>query len=137
VVAPRNVPTTKAPLKDKGELGNGVTIKVSKIESVKGVARGPGEVAGPALRISIHVDNESRKTIPMNLALVNVYYGKGRLPASPLSAPGAAPLSNPIPPSKSDTGKYVFGVPKDQRSNLQVEFSYTTEAPTVLFSGSV
>jgi len=64
-----------------------------------------------------------------------VYYGKDKTPASTLSGPGLSPLAKPIPAGKSASGSYVFSVPQDERDPLTVEFSYTTDAPTVIFSG--
>ncbi len=136
VVPTQTQKTTSAPLDEKGELGNGVIVEVTKIEDVKGEAEGPGEVAGPAIRVTVTVKNTTEKAISMDLALVNVYYGKAKTPASVLSGPGAAPLAKPIEPGKSDSGAYVFSVPKDGRNPLSVEFSYTTDAPTVIFSGT-
>ncbi|MBM7798520.1 hypothetical protein JOE57_001441 [Microlunatus panaciterrae] len=130
-------PTRRAPLGKTGDLGNGVTVTVSKVESVKGQAHGPGEIAGPALRISITVDNKTKKAVPMELALVNLYYGSDRTPAGPLSGPGADPLSKPVAAGKASTGTYVFAVPKDQRGAIEVEFTYTTAAPKVVFRGAV
>jgi hypothetical protein len=128
--------TTKAPIDKKGDLGNGVEVRVNRIENVQGEAQGPGEVAGPALRVSITVKNNTSKAVSMELALANLYYGKEATPASPLSGPGADPLTRAIPAGKSATGRYVFGVPKDERDQIQVEFSYTTKAPTVIFTGA-
>jgi hypothetical protein len=117
-------------------LGNGVSVQVTKIESVKGEAQGPGEIAGPAVRVTVTVTNGTDKEVPMDLALVNLYYGKDKTPASTLSGPGLSPLSAPIPAGEKDSGSYVFSVPEGQRDPLTVEFSYTTDAPTVIFSGT-
>jgi hypothetical protein len=118
-------------------LGNGVIVRVSDIEKVEGQAHGPGEVGGPALRISIEVRNSSGKDIPMELALANLYYGPDTSPASPLSGPGARPFPRTIASGKSATARYVFGVPERGRSPLVVEFSYTTDEPTVIFEGDL
>lgn len=136
VVPTQATKTTTVPLDKKGTLGGGVVASVSKVESVKGVAKGPGEVAGPAVRVTVSVHNGSSKPISMNLALVNLYYGKDKTPASPLSGPKVSPLSAPIAPGKTDSGRYVFSVPSNERDLLSVEFSYTTEAPTVIFKGT-
>ena len=128
--------TNKVPLEDKAEVGRNVLVKVTKFESVKGKAEGPGEIAGPALRITVSVTNGSSEEIPMDNALVNLYYGKKQTPASILSGPGAKPLSKPVRAGGSASGRYVFNVPADQQGQLSVEFSYTTDEPTVVFSGS-
>jgi hypothetical protein len=135
VVPTKATASKTAPLDSEASLGNGVSVRVAKIESVKGVAQGPGEIAGPAVRVTVEVTNGTDKEVPMDLALVNVYYGKDKTPASTLSGPGLSPLAKPIPAGKSASGSYVFSVPQDERDPLTVEFSYTTDAPTVIFSG--
>jgi hypothetical protein len=126
--------TTSASLDEAAESGQGVSVEVTKIEQVEGKANGPGEVAGPAVRLTVQVANGSPKQLSMELALVNVYYGKARTPAASLSGPGADPLAGSIDPGESASGRYVFGVPKSKQDELTVEFSYTTDAPTVIFS---
>ncbi|HET9648797.1 MAG TPA: hypothetical protein VFP34_11255 [Microlunatus sp.] len=135
VVPTKATASTTAPLDQTASLGNGVSVRVAKVESVKGEAQGPGEIAGPAVRVTVEVANGTDKEVPMDLALVNLYYGEDKTPASTLSGPGVAPLSAPIAVGKTDSGTYVFSVPESQRGALTVEFSYTTDAPTVIFRG--
>lgn len=135
VVPTQPTTTTTAPIDGTVAPQQGVEVAVAKIESVKGDAQGPGEIAGPAVRVSIEVSNGSDKEVSMDLALVNVYFGKDKTPASTLSGPGASPLSGRIAAGDAATGAYVFSVPEDQRDHLTVEFSYSTEVPTVIFSG--
>ena len=136
VVPTKSVETTTVPLDKKAKSGKDITVSVVKFEDVKGKAQGPGEIAGPALRVTVEVVNGSTERLPMDLALVNLYYGKDKTPASGLSGPGAKPLTKPVGAGASATGRYVFGVPKNEQKRLTVEFSYTTDAPTVVFSGS-
>lgn len=137
VVPTRSVPSTRAPLRQKGDLGNGVTVQVSDIQQVDGEAQGPGEVAGPALRVSVEVQNGTDNEISMELALANLYYGPDRTPASSLSGPGVRSFPAAIAAGKSASARYVFGVPKQRRNPLAVEFSYTVDAPTVIFEGNL
>ena len=113
----------------------GLTASITEVEAVKGQARGIGEVAGPALRFTVKVTNTGSKPVDLNLALVNVYYGAKKTPASQLSGPGMSPLPQKVK-SGSASGRYVFGVPEDERGNVLVEFSYDVKAPTVIFRGS-
>ena len=114
-----------------------MSVRVSNIQQVDGEAQGPGEVAGPALRVSIEVQNSTDNEISMELALANLYYGTDRTPASALSGPGVRPFPETIESDKAATAQYVFGVPKQSRNPLAVEFSYTVEAPTVIFEGNL
>ena len=51
------------------------------------------------------------------------------------SGPGAVPLPQSVAPGKSATGKYVFRVPPEERDHVRVDFTYTLEAPKVIFTG--
>ncbi|HSK33029.1 MAG TPA: hypothetical protein VK903_06055 [Propionicimonas sp.] len=138
---PTVVPTAKATsvktgLDDKAQTSPGVTARVVRVESVSGVAQGPGEIAGPALRVTIDVKNDSNKAIRTELGLINLYYGKARTPAGPLSGPGVAAFPEQIPAGGTGTGTSVFNVPLDERDRIEVEFSYSTDAAVVIFSGS-
>jgi hypothetical protein len=110
---------------------------VSRIESVDGEAQGPGEIAGPALRVNIVVENTSGEDVAMDLALTNLYYGKERTPASTLSGPGARPLPGSLAAGGKASGRYVFGVPARGRNPLVVEFSLRADRPTILFEGNL
>ena len=112
-----------------------VTASISKVESVKGQARGIGEIAGPAVRFTVKLTNTGSKPVDLNLALVNVYYGPQKTPASQLSGPGSVPLPQTLK-SGVATGRYVFGIPRDHRGKIRVEFSYDARQPTVIFRGS-
>jgi hypothetical protein len=126
----------KTGIDGKVETTPGVTASVKSVESVKGEARGPGEIAGPALRVTVNVKNGSDKSIRTELGLINVYYGKDRTPAGTLSGPGVVPFPAEIPAGGSGTGTSVFTVPSGSRSQIEVEFSYSTDAPVVIFSGA-
>jgi hypothetical protein len=136
-VVPTRQPTSvETGLDGKVETTPGVTASVKSVEAVKGVAHGPGEIAGPALRVTVSVKNGSDKSIRTELGLINVYYGKDRTPAGTLSGPGAEPFPGEIPAGGSGTGTAVFSVPSGSRGHIEVEFSYSTDAPVVIFSGA-
>lgn len=135
VVPTRSMTSTRAPLRQKADLDQGVVVRVSKIETVAGKAQGPGEVAGPALRVSIEVENTSGEDVAMDLALTNLYYGVDRTPASALSGPGVSPLPGSVASGDRASGQFVFGVPAKGRNPLVVEFSLRADAPTILFEG--
>jgi hypothetical protein len=119
------------------DLRNGVTVTVTKVESVKGVGHGPGERSGPAVRLTVSVRNDTRKALNLDLALLNVYFGADLSPASPVSGPGARVLPAELAAGDATTGRYVFSVPRDEQDHLRVDFTYTTEAPKAIFTGGV
>ncbi len=128
--------TVKTGLDSQAETSPGVTASVVSVEAVSGEARGPGEVAGPAIRVTIDVKNGSGKAIRTELGLINVYYGKDSSPAGMLSGPGTVPFPDQIPPGGSGRGTSVFNVPVADRGLIEIEFSYSTDAAIVIFKGS-
>ena len=130
---PKPIP---AKITDKVVLDNGVAVEVADIESVKGEARGVGEVAGPALRFTIRVNNQSKKTIDLDLAIVNAYFGRQDDPAIALAGPGGSPLPQKLKAGGTATGKYVFKVPVKERDRVRVDFGYTVDQSTVIFRGA-
>jgi len=61
-VEPTRKPSSvKTGLDNKVETSPGVTARVKSVEAVKGEARGPGEIAGPALRVTIAITNNGRR----------------------------------------------------------------------------
>jgi hypothetical protein len=137
VVPTRSTASTRAPLREKADVDDGIAVRVSRIQTVDGEAQGPGEVAGPALRVSVEVENTSGEDVAMDLALTNLYYGKDRTPASTLSGPGASPLPGTLAAGQKASGRYVFGVPARGRNPLVVEFSLRADRPTILFEGNL
>jgi hypothetical protein len=136
-VPTRSTTSTRAPLREKADVDDGIAVRVSRIESVDGEAQGPGEIAGPALRVSVEVENTSGEDVAMDLALTNLYYGKDRMPASTLSGPGSRPLPGSLAAGDKASGRYVFGVPARGRNPLVVEFSLRADRPTILFEGNL
>ena len=123
------------PLGEPADLDNGVTVTITRVESVKGVGRGIGERSGPALRFTVSVNNDTAKALSLDLGLLNVYFGAEASPASPLSGPGARALPSSVKAGQTGTGTYVFGVPTNQRGKIRVDFTYTTAAPKAIFTG--
>ncbi len=136
VVSPKPEVTQTVRVKDRTEPEPGIVARVVRIQPVKGTAQGPGEVAGPALRVALELSNNSSSKISLDAVVVNLYYGSKSSPASPLSGPGAKPFSGTVGPGSKATGTYVFNVPTDQRKQIKIEFRYSAEAPVTVFEGS-
>jgi hypothetical protein len=129
-------PTVTSSIGATAQTGGGVTARVDRITAVQGEARGPGEVAGPALRVTLEVANGSSKPIDLSTVVVNLYYGKNSKPATALSGPDLQPFSGDLAAGARATGSYVFNVPTSQRDLVRVEFRYSTEAATAIFEGA-
>jgi hypothetical protein len=123
-------------LRAPAELGNGVVVGVSRVEAVRGEAQGPGETAGPALRFTLRVANQSQERVDLSATAVTAYSGADDEPAGDLSGPDAEPFSGTLAAGESARGVYVFQVPPDQRDRVRLDFSYGAEAPRAVFRGA-
>jgi hypothetical protein len=131
------VKTKKAVALDTtGDFGTGLTVRLSRIAPVKGTANVPGEIAGPAIKLTVVARNRADRAVDLNSVVVFVSFGRKRTPASELSD-GARPLKGSVAPDDSRTGTYIYTVPEDEREQVRVEISYSSEAPTVAFEGRV
>lgn len=124
------------PLDESNEPAPGLEIALSKIEAVDGEASVPGEIAGPALQITISATNSADAEAPTATAIMNVYYGPERLPANILVSP-REDLPQFVPPGETVTGVYAFSVPVDQRDQILIELDLALDLPVVLFEGAV
>jgi hypothetical protein len=124
-------------LQETAAVGDGVTVAVAAIESFQGQATGPGNVNGPALRVTLRITNGTGGDIALDGVAVNVAYGDSVTPASPLDDPSRAPFSGSVAPGKSAEGAYVFSVPSGAADPAVVEVGYRPGAPLVVFVGPV
>lgn len=115
---------------------SGVTARLEAVEAVEGEAQGPGEVAGPAVRVTVAVTNGTDEPLDLGTSVVNVYGGADRVPGEPLSGPGVDVLAGSLAPGETVTGTYVFGLDADLRDPLQVTVSHDPTVTTVLFEGT-
>lgn len=133
-----SVPQTTAPsrpLTSPADFGGRVTARIVSIKAIDGVAHGPGEIAGPALAVTLQVDNGSAR--PIDLAGVGVTLtDSAGDPASSLAGDPSSPLTGTVAAGGNAAGTYVFTVGADRRRPITLALSYSTEAPTVVFSGN-
>jgi hypothetical protein len=118
-------------------VGNGVVATVPSIESFEGAADGPGNIAGPALRITVRIENGTAEAVSLDGVAVNLYTGDDRAPASPLEDPSRAPFTGTVAPGDSAEAVYVFSVATDARDVVTLEVGYQAGAPLLLFTGPV
>jgi hypothetical protein len=123
-------------LTDTADFGGQVTARFTSVEAVQAAARLPGEVSGPAVRVSIEIDNGSADTIGVDTVTVTMTDAAGN-PASSITADDATPFNGVVLPGEAANGTYLFTVPADQRNPVTVTVSYSTAAPTLVFTGQV
>ncbi|MGK5114686.1 MULTISPECIES: hypothetical protein [unclassified Geodermatophilus] len=123
-------------LDEPAAVGNGIVARIAGLEAVDGTAVGPGNIAGPALRITVSIENGTEEPVSLGGVAVNASYGADRTPASPLEDEAQRAFTGLLEPGESADGVYVFSVPADARDRVTVEVGYQAGAPLLLFTGS-
>ena len=132
------LPPTMAAVRmdQQAAVGNGITAEVVALEAVQGTGQGPGNIAGPALRVTVRIVNGTAGPVSLDGVAVDLAHGTELVPASPLDDPSAAPFSGTVEASQSAEGVYVFSVPADDRDLVSLSVGYQAGAPFLLFTGS-
>jgi len=128
---------TPLEITEPGAIDADLTAHISRVEEVEGTARGPGEVAGSALRVTVTVTNNSPEEVSLRTAVVSGYFGADRTPAPELREPGGRPLSATVGANTAVDGVYVFVVPEGQRNNVTIMVDYSVDVVPLVFQGDV
>lgn len=116
---------------------DGMRVALTKIESVTGEAVQPGEIAGPAVRVTVSVTNGTDAEFNTSALVVNAYVGKDRTPAGSVVAPGGVPFIGRLAPGESTYGVYLFSIAESERSDVTITVDYSTKSAMVVFRGRV
>lgn len=133
------VPVTTAPavgLTDTAEFGGQVSARIAGVTAVQATATLPGEVSGPAVAVNLEITNGSAQAIGLDSVTVTLTDAAGN-PAGSMAADPSAPLSGVLDAGATKAGTYVFTVPADQRNPVTVTVTYSSGAPTLVFTGQV
>jgi len=121
-------------LKAEATSAPGVTARLARIDSVQATASLPGEIGGPALAITVKVQNQTGKKLDLALGVVNAYYGPERTPAVSVASDGEVPFPASVADGESAKGVYVFQIPEEARP-VRVELDLGNGADVVVFKG--
>ncbi len=115
---------------------DGVRAEVVALAAVDGSGTGPGNVAGPALRVTVQLTGGTGGPVALDLVSVTLTHGADQTPASPLDDPSADPFTGSLEPGTTAEGTYVFTVPEDDRDLVTLSVGYRADASTLVFNGS-
>ena len=124
----------KTRLESPASPAEGLTVRLGGVKAIEAKAQGPGEVAGPAVAVTIEIENKGSKAFDTGLLSVNLDDAKGR-PGSGMMAKPAKWITGSVEPDAKVSGVYVFTVPKANRDPITVSVSLNPGMPTVLFTG--
>jgi len=116
---------------------SGVSVRLSAIEGIQGVAEGPGNVNGPAVRVTVVLTNGSATELDLDGVSVNLTHGDDLTPGSPLEDASQDLFSGSLAPGGESTGVYVFSVPAGDRERVDVSVGVAPGASYAVFSGPV
>jgi hypothetical protein len=115
----------------------GVTAALAAVQPIEARATGRGNVAGPALLVSVRLTNGGGTPLDLAGVTVNLSSGADRTPGSPVEDARRAPLGGILEPGASAEGTYAFSVPVEGRDVVTVEVAPRPGAPIAVFSGPV
>ncbi|WP_175499341.1 hypothetical protein [Cellulomonas marina] len=110
----------------------GVQVVVDSADRVEATARGPGEVAGPALAVTLTVTNATASAVVLDDVVLNLYGADGVPGSQNLGDDRSAPLAGELAPGASATGTYVLTLPQVTGDSYVLSVSVTPTSPVVL-----
>ncbi|WP_247042131.1 hypothetical protein [Arthrobacter rhizosphaerae] len=113
----------------------GILTKVLSIESVQGEARIPGEIAAPAIRVTLQFTNHTQSSVDMTRTVVIAEYGPDSVPAEELGG-GASDFPTEIAPGQSASAVFIFAVPVEQRNGVRFLVDHKLDLPVVVIEGA-
>lgn len=116
---------------------SGTVVSLHRLEAVDGIAAAGGETSGPAIRVTVGIDNTTSKPIDLGYVVVNAYTGKDRAPAGTVMQPGGDPFEGSLASGKSATGVYLFSIVPKDRKDVTITVDYGVGEPVVVFEGDL
>lgn len=113
---------------------SGPTVSLDAVERVEAQASGPGEVAGPALALTVTVTNGAGGPLTLDDVVVNLYGQEGAPGSLFVSDPRMQPLTGELAPGDRATGTYVLSLPPTDDGQLIVSVAVGADVPTPLFT---
>jgi Telomeric repeat-binding factor 2. len=117
-----------------GDGSAGVTVTIPGIRSTTAQATGPGEVSGPALVVTVSVENTMSEPVDLSLVAVNMTDSAGN-PGEGMIGEPAQWLEGTLEPGGSTEGIYVFAIDRDARAPITVTVSLGASIVTAQFVG--
>lgn len=113
--------------------GTGVGVALSGIEATTTEAELPGEVAGPGVKVTVTVTNDSAAAVDLGNVVVDLQDSAGT-PAIPMTV-GASPFTGSVASGATATATYVFSVPSSYTNPATITVTYAAGAPVAVFTG--
>ena len=115
-------------------LPTGIVVTVTSISTTSLIARTPGEYAGPAVVVEVHVANESSSPQDLDSAVVSLIAEDGEVGIATWASP-YAPLQGEVASGESAEGTYVFMLDPAPDRAVTVSVNPSAGEPLAVFTG--
>lgn len=110
-------------LDEPAEVGGGVAARIDDVESLDVRAETPGEIAGPAVAVTVTIENNGEDAIDVSAAMVSLLGAEGTL-GQPTTSDPYDPFGGVIEAGETGQAVYVFLLPDDAQSAFDVSVQY-------------
>ncbi|MFT3798206.1 hypothetical protein [Microbacterium sp.] len=115
-----------------------LTARISEVTSFEAEdSEEPGQLAGPAVSVTIEVTNASGKAVDLAGASLNLDFGDAHTPAPAIGDPVATGLPATVADGATVTGTYSFSLPLDVREQVRVILDLVSGESQVIFLGKL
>jgi len=121
-------------LDDEADFGTGVTAVLLDVAKVEAEARGPGEVVGPGLAVTVRITNDSGGEISLDEVVVDLYAADGSPSTISFGDERTSEFSGALAAGTSAEATYVARV-ANSSGEITVTVSYEPGNPAVSFVG--
>lgn len=127
---------TRAPvaLTARAAFGDGVRLRLVDRADVTGKATRPGEVSGPALRLTLGLTNDTGRALSVDDAVVAVTDSRG-VPLTPL-ADSTTAFRGTLAAGRTATGRYVFTLADGRHNPYTIRVSHSGRSAVVQLVGA-
>lgn len=127
-------PTRSADLAEQVVFDTRIGVALESVKTLQVTAETPGEVTGPAVRMSVVVDNDSDAPLDVSSAVVTLAadgddYGISTTAGDP------SPLEGIVPAGGSASGTYVFMLDPAEGREVTIHVTYAAGEPVAVFTG--
>ena len=112
---------------------DGIEVRVASVAATTTEAKGPGDVVGPGILVTLELTNQGRAALDTTGVAVAAFGGAEGVPLSPVDSDGRNDhLSGDLAPGASATGVYVFMSPDEGDALALQVLLGATFSPVVL-----
>lgn len=122
-------------LHEVAKVPGGYLVEVGDLEELVVEARVAGEVSGPAIAVTVHLENESTSALDTSQVTVTATNDAGE-PLSHLSGPPSNPFEGRLEPGGSAQAVYVFGLTEGSVHPLTITVTPAPDVPVAVFVGA-